>query len=216
MRRKVAVALTILALASELSAAGPKVIERQMTLSWSGDRPVLSASFEEVFDQELRKRLSSGFASRILVEVWLKERQRNVPLAQGLFQVMARYEIWEEVFIVELLGPEGPQRLLLNDLQTLVRKCGSFRELKLKPLVEIYGNLEVEVEMRVTVNPAVPGLREKVRQYLANPEGGRRLSSPRSFFGSFSRIFVSERDVQADSIFIFRSPPMRLEVAAKK
>ncbi len=200
-----------LAVAPGLRADGPRVIQRDMTLGRSGGSPTISASFEEVYDQELKKRLSSGFSSRIIVEVWLRDRQRQIPLAQGLYQVTAVYDIWEEHFVVQLLGPEGERRLVINDMAALLRACGSLKDLRLNLLMEASERTEVEAEMRVTVNPALPGLREKVRQYLANPEGGRRLGSPRSFFGSFSRIFVSERDIQADSIYIFRSPPLLLE-----
>ncbi len=182
---------------------------REMQLVIKDGRPALSVSFDEIFTLRLRHRLSSGFASRILIDIILRTSKRRTPLAHGLVQYTIIYDIWEERFNVREETPWGRRSFSIGSMKDLIRKCGSLHKLMLRPLLDLPADKLLSAEVRITVNPASREMRRKVREYLANPDGSGHIGSPRSFFGSFSRIFVSEKDIQADMVYTYRSHGIR-------
>ncbi|HUU01720.1 MAG TPA: hypothetical protein VM425_09785 [Myxococcota bacterium] len=187
-----------------------KSFSRDMQLMVKDGKPGLSVAFDEIFTPRLRHRLSSGFTSRILIDIILSMSKRRTPVAHGLVQYTIIYDIWEETFSVREETPGGNRSFGIGSMKDLIRTCGSLHELALRPLLELPKDERFLVEVRITVNPASREMRRKVREYLANPDGSGHIGSPRSFFGSFSRIFVSEKDIQADMVYTYRSPGIRL------
>jgi hypothetical protein len=84
--------------------------------------------------------------------------------------------------------------------------CSQIKRLPLQRLVELPAGTKYRLQVRIVVNPISVELRKKVREYLSNPDGSSHIGSPRSFFGSFSRIFVDEKAFQADAVHTYRSP----------
>lgn len=192
-----------------------KPIHRDVELAWQSGSLELSMVFPEVFTQRHRKRLESGFTSRILVYVQLLEQKNHTPLAQAILQYKIIYDIWEEKFFVRSEGPRGHREFRLGSMGELVKACGALDRLPLTQMVELPAGMEYRVRVHIQVNPMSEELRKKVREYLSNPDGGSHIGSPRSFFGSFSKIFVDEKAVQADAVFKFHSPKRVLPARGK-
>ncbi len=180
-------------------------IDRAMELAWRDGRARVGVQFPEVFTERLRKRLSSGFSSRLLVTAQVLSRASKKPLARGLQQVTIRYDIWEERYAVRIESLAGRRNLQVKSMDEVVRVCARLEGLELEGLPGVQTRQRSRIELRIEVNPTSPEQRQKVREYLANPDGGRAIDSPRSFFGSFSKIFVNEKDFRADAVFIYRS-----------
>lgn len=183
-----------------------KSYKRDMGLAWREGRLELSMDFPEAFTQRLRKRLSNGFTSRILIEALLNEQEKRTPVAQAIVQYTILYDIWEEKFNIRHETPEGRRDLQVSSLAELVRTCAKLDRLPLQRMVELPAETKYRLRVRIVVNPMSAGLRKKVREYLSNPDGSSHIGSPRSFFGSFSKIFVDEKAFQADAVYIYRSP----------
>lgn len=212
MRRCLPTACLLLLIASLVSAQvmERRTIKRDMEISWHQGRLRLSVDLTDVFTPRLRRRLSSGFTSRLLVQVVVREHRHHVPLARALLRCTVLYDLWEERYFVRRELPGQRRDLGLRNLAAVVKTCGHIEHLEMEPLRALPARVEVEAELRVTVNPTSPQLQRKVRQYLANPAGSSQLGSPRSFFGSFSRIFVDEKEIRADMIYTYRSPAREL------
>lgn len=179
--------------------------DQNMRLERRGDALLASFTFQEVFTERMRRRLSSGFTSRLLVKVALENRKKKM-MALGLVQYTIIYDIWEERYRVRIQGTSGRKELQVGSMKELLKACSQLKGL---PLVRDLGLNEAEryrLKVEVEVNPTSAEQRRKVRQYLANPDGRSSVGSPSSFFGSFSRIFVREQDIQADAIYTYRSP----------
>jgi len=204
--------LAVFCLAESVSAQVKegKPLKRDMELAWRAGRLELSMAFPEVFTRRHRKRLESGFTSRILVYAQLTEHNKETPLAQAVLQYKIIYDMWEEKFLIRSEGPAGHRGFQLGSMEELVKKCGALDRLPLAPLVELPTGLKYRVRVRIVVNPMSAELRKKVREYLSNPDGSSHIGSPRSFFGSFSKIFVNEKAFQADAVFKYRSLKMAL------
>jgi hypothetical protein len=180
--------------------------KREMDLAWRAGQLELSMAFPEVFTKKHRKRLESGFTSTILIYAQLLERKQGTALAQSILQHKIIYDIWEEKFTVRSEGPGGYRDFQLGSMDELIKQCGALDKLVLIPVMELPAGLKYRLQVRIVVNPMSEELRKKVRKYLSNPDGGSHIGSPRSFFGSFSKIFVDEKAFQADAVYTYRSP----------
>jgi hypothetical protein len=198
-------ALGLSALVSAQVREGKKY-KREMDLAWRAGRLELSMTFPEVFTKRLRKRLQNGFTSRILVYAQLLEAKKGTPLAQVIVQYTILYDIWEEQFFVRQDTPDGTRDLKASSMDELILTCGKLEGLPLRRMVELPAGMKYGLRVRVVVNPLSAELRKKVREYLSNPDGSSHIGSPRSFFGSFSKIFVDEKAFQADAVYTYRSP----------
>ncbi len=200
--------LAVLCLTASVSAQVKveKKYKRDMDLTWREERLELSMDFPEAFTNRLRKRLSNGFTSRILIEARLEEQKKRTPVAQAIVQYTILYDIWEEKFNIRHETPAGRRDFQASSMAELIRMCSQLKRLPLQRLVELPAGTKYRLRVRIVVNPMSAELRKKVREYLSNPDGGSHIGSPRSFFGSFSRIFVDEKAFQADAVHIYRSP----------
>ncbi len=183
-----------------------KTFTRPMDLSLNNGRLLLSLSFPEVFTARMKNRLASGFTSYVIVEILVWADKVKNPVASGVAQLIILYDIWDERYNVRLAGPWGVKNLGPRSLTELVQVCGSLAQMQLMQHQLIGEKSTLRVEAQITVNPASEEQKRKVREYMANPDGRRYIGSPRSFFGSFSRIFVNEKDIQADAVYTYRSP----------
>lgn len=190
-----------------------KIYIRDMELAWQAGRLEVSMAFPEVFTKRHRKRLESGFTSQILIYAQLAEQKKGTPLAQAILQYKIIYDMWEEKFTVRSEGPDGHRDFQLGSMEELVKECGALDKLPLTRVMELPPGMEYRLRVRVVVNPMSAELRKKVREYLSNPDGGSHIGSPRSFFGSFSKIFVDEKAFQADAVYKYHSPKKVLPAA---
>jgi hypothetical protein len=199
--------LAVLCLAVFVSAQvkEEKKYKREMDLAWREGRLELSMEFPEVFTDRLRKRLSNGFTSRILLEAILEEHKKRTPVARAVVQYTIIYDIWEEKFNVRHEGPAGRRGFQVSSMTDLIGECGKLGRLPLQRLVDLPAGMQYRLVVRIVVNPISAELRKRVREYLSNPDGSSHIGSPRSFFGSFSRIFVDEKAFQADAVYTYRT-----------
>ena len=204
------VALWGLVASAPLSAFGQvervRSFKRPMPIDVIGGQVVMSAEFPEVFGRKFKRKLASGFTSRLLISVRLKAAGKSKPVASRLVVFTILYDIWDELFAVREEGLGRRRDLQLGSLEEVMRHCGALRKMPLAALGQLRAGQRYQVDLRIEVNPTSPEQRRKVREYLANPDGGgAQLGAPRSFFGSFSKIFVSEKDIRADAVLKYRS-----------
>src|SRR5204863_3487037 len=92
------VALEALAAAWWPSAARAeeRLPERTIGLTVTARTLQLSVGLQDLFNPAARERLTSGFATRVLVRVQLLRHGDTVPLAVAFQRVEIVYDIWDE------------------------------------------------------------------------------------------------------------------------
>jgi hypothetical protein len=188
-----------------------KSFKKDIKVAKAVDSFEVSLAFPEVFNKRFKHRLSSGFTSRIFIEVLLQNTTQKQPLARTELKFTILYDIWDEQFIIRKEGLDKTVQFKLHTMKDLISKCASFKRLKLPPLVELPKSGQVQATVKIIVNPTSQKQRRKVREYLANPDGRGFVGSPRSFFGSFSKIFVGDKALQADGMYTYYSPKINLD-----
>ncbi len=209
MRARTSITAVVSLMLAGLLLQAQQMEQRRLTLKagldWKDGTFVLDARYMEVFSDNLKKRLSSGFTSTLLAEITIFGKREKEPLATGMVQCTVIYDLWEERYFVRLRSPGSIANLTQESLDEVMDTCGGVKGLRLPARRPVGRDEKLRVRLRVVVNPASPELQRKVRAYLANPGGSSLPGSPRSFFGSFSKVFVDEKELRADMIYTYVS-----------
>ncbi len=179
--------------------------ERVMQVERNSERLTVSFLCPEIFSDWFKQRLSSGFTSRVVINLQLTDQRGKTLVAQGTNQYTIRYDIWEERYAVRVEGLGVRQDLILRSMDDLVERLGAIRDLPLISLLDVSPDSRYRIQARIVINPTSPEMRRQVREYVAHPDGRSSIGVQPSFFGRFSGFFVDEKKIQADAVLTYRS-----------
>jgi hypothetical protein len=175
----------------------------------SGGQLVVSVGLQDLFGPAERQRLTSGFATRVLIRVALREQGADDPVALAFQRTEVVYDIWDEKFRVRVTRGTGPELHL--EARTAEEAIGRAATLWRLPLVEaqrVRPGAVYVIACRGDLNPISEELMSDVRRWLVQPaRGQRRVGAGDSFFGSFVSIFVNPRIEDSERQVRFLSQP---------
>ncbi|MCC6748990.1 MAG: hypothetical protein IT371_15125 [Deltaproteobacteria bacterium] len=166
---------------------------------------VVSAGFRELFDHALRKQLRSGFATTVVMRVYLYARDGGAAVAVSGQTLRAVYDLWDEVYLLRVEDARGNYYVRLRDQRQVVDRLTSFWRFPVGALARLRRGEGYFVAGVVEVNPMSPEVLAEVRRWLRNPSRQPRQVGGESFFGSFVSIFVNNKIRRAERTFKFRS-----------
>jgi len=212
--RRQALTLPALSAASALVALGvagraradEDVPERKIGLAFQPRVLQVSVGLQDLFTAASHERLTSGFATRVLVRVQLFRHGDTETLAVGYQRAEIVYDIWDEKFRVRIASSGGSERELTvaNAAQAIYAGTALVRFPVELPSPLIPGE-RYNLAFRGDLNPLSPELVGEVRRWLRQPAGAQRrpgVGGGDSFFGNFVTVFVnpqiedSERQVR--------------------
>lgn len=208
--RGAALLALLLALASGTArAAAPP--ERKIGLAFREHAVLLSVGLQDLFSPAARERLTSGFATRVLIRVQLLRGEDPEPLAVAFQRVEIVYDIWDEKFRVRTTRGPGTDRAF--DVTTVDQALWAATALVQFP-VELPQPLQrgerYTLAVRGDLNPLSPELMGEVRQWLRQPAGTQRRPGSGggdSFFGNFVTVFVNPQIEDSEHQVRFVSQP---------
>ena len=203
--RLVALLWASLALLWATPATAQRVVSKQVDFRQVGKNVTMSVGFREMFDAKLRKRLKNGFATTVVMRVYLYQEGGGRPILALARRLSAVYDLWDEQFRLKLEEPQGTRRVRLKSLSKVVDKLSSFWRFPLSRYASLSPSKRYFVAGIVEVNPMSPQLLAAVRRWLRKP--ARRQVGGDSLFGSFVSIFVNDKIRRAEKSFKFRSQP---------
>jgi hypothetical protein len=162
----------------------------------SGDGKLLvSVGLQDLITGADRERLTSGFATRILIRVYLHEEGVDDPVSVAFQRAEIVYDLWDERFRVRVTRDTG--RDSLGDARTpedaIWRTCALWH-FPVADLRRLRPGARYFVAFRADLNPISEELLADVRRWLVQPpRGQRRVGAGDSVFGSFVSIFVNPR-----------------------
>jgi len=155
----------------------------------------VSVGLPDLFGADDRDRLTSGFATRVLVRVALQEEGVAEPIAIAFQRAEIVYDIWDERFRVRLTRGTGPDvQLEARTADEAVARAASVWQLPVVERARLRAGASYVLTFRGDLNPISEELLADVRRWLVQPaRGERRVGAGDSFFGSFVSIFVNPR-----------------------
>jgi hypothetical protein len=164
--------------------------------------PNKGSPLAKLFDLAAYNALASGFASTVVIRIWLYPRNGTDPIAFVLYERKALYNLWDEVYELKLDG-----RILKEKRQAdALKHLTSIEDLPVAKLPAVPVGQELLLAMQAELNPVSKETLAEVRRWLSQGTGGG-LDRGGAFFGSFVSVFVNPKIPEADRVLRVRSQP---------
>jgi hypothetical protein len=194
--------LVALLLAAGSARADDEVFWKKGAFVEDGKLLKVSVGFRDMFDGALRERLRSGFATTVVMRVYLYQRDGGEPIAAAARTVRAVYDLWDEQFLLRTEEPGRTSNEKLRDDSKVVDRLTSTWRFPLVRLDRLNRDDMYFVAVIAELNPMSEALLAEVRRWLRNPYGQQGGSD---FFGSFVSIFVNNKIRSAERTFRLRT-----------
>ncbi len=191
--------------------AGTGSLPRRTTgVQSEGNHLAASVGLQDLFGAAEKQRLTSGFATRILIRIYLHREGGGEPLAVAFQRSEIVYDICDEKFRLRITRGTGPDTQV--EVKTVEEAIDRACHLWHFPVAEI-GVLQPGgryfLAFRGDLNPISEELLADVRRWLVQPSRGqRRVGTGDSVFGSFVSIFVNPRIEDSERQVRFLSQPI--------
>jgi hypothetical protein len=176
----------------------------------------ISVGLQDLFGATERQRLSSGFATRVLIRAAVQDESTGEPVAVAVQRAEIVYDIWDEKFSVRATRGLGAElHLAARTADEAIWRATVLTDFPLAEAKRLRPDGRYVVVVRGDLNPISEDLLVEVRRWLVQPaRGQRRLGAGDSFFGSFVSIFVNPRIEDSERQVRFVSQPFALGNAA--
>jgi len=198
-RRCLAVALAAAALSAEAAVAraapGDQIPRRTAGFGVTRGQLLVSVGLQDLFGPAERQRLTSGFATRVLIRVALEEPGADEPVAVAFQRTEIVYDIWDEKFRLRVTRGRGPEvHVEARTPDEAIARAATLWQFPLVEAGRLRPGTSYVLACRGDLNPVSEEMLSDVRRWLAQPaRGGGRVRAGDSFFGSFVSVFVNPR-----------------------
>jgi hypothetical protein len=211
MRGCAALLALAVALAGPPAWAADPLPTRTNGLHWTGRRLSVSVGVPDLIDPVHIERLSSGFATRVLIQTWLYPVDGRGAVSQSFRHTQIVYDLWGETFnvVIRTALPGPPE---VHTVKTAAEAMALATSLVDFPVGD-FGRWPVRaigrLFVRADLNPLSQDAVTELRRWLARPPAQGRLGPGDSFFGSFVSIFVNPQIEESERRIEFLSQPIQ-------
>ena len=164
----------------------------------------LTVSFRDVIDAEIARKLLSGLPTVVTMRGYVFRESGGDPIALTAKSCRIVYDLWDEVFRIQLAQPGGATSAVAVNVEGVRRFCGEAKKLPLVDRALLGSSVRYFVAMLVEVNPVSPEMLERIKRWVTRPNGSNAIGPGDSLFGSFVGLFVA-RIGDADKKLAFRT-----------
>jgi hypothetical protein len=164
----------------------------------------LTVSFRDAVDAEIAKKLASGLPTVVTMRGYVFREGGGAPVALTAKSCRVVYDLWDEVFRIQLTQPGGPASVVAVNLEGVLRNCAEARRLPLAAAALLPAGARYFVAALVEVNPVSPEMLDRIKRWVTRPNGSNAIGPGDSLFGSFVGLFVA-RIGDADRKIAFRT-----------
>lgn len=179
---------------------------RAITLERKQKWVVMTGAWADVVDDRIRRKLLSGLPTTIVARAYVyRSESSKEPVSLSIKTCRVVYDLWDEIFRIELRQGGRKRTTAAVNVDGVLRQCGQTKRMALVPLTRLAPDASHFVAMLVEVNPLSEAMLEKIKRWVARPQGAA-VGPGDSLFGSFVGLFVTQVPA-ADRVLMFRSPP---------
>ncbi|MFT3767803.1 MAG: hypothetical protein QM820_20295 [Minicystis sp.] len=164
----------------------------------------LTVSFRDVIDAEIAKKLQSGLPTVVTMRGYLFRESGGDPIALTAKSCRIVYDLWDEVFRIQLAQPGGPTSAVAVNVEGVLRNCCEAKKLPLVDRALLGSSVRYFVATLVEVNPVSQEMLDRIKRWVTRPNGSNAIGPGDSLFGSFVGLFVA-RIGDADKKLAFRT-----------
>ena len=207
---RLAVTVSVLALATAAHAEDDKPEIQRMRFVESGNDLTVSTlppgGIGKLFDAAAYESLSTGISSTVVIRIQITPRESDTPVAEQLIRRSVVYDVWDEIYSVELDQPGGTKKVKVKYRAEALKWLTAIDDLPVARLSILPFEQVFVLKMVVELNPVSKETLAEVRRWLSQGAGGG-LDRGGAFFGSFVSVFYNPKIADADRILRIRSQP---------
>jgi hypothetical protein len=114
------------------------------------------------------------------------------------------YDLWDEVFRIQLIQPGGATSAIAVNVEGVLRNCGEVKKIPLMERASMGDTTRYFVAVLIEVNPVSQEMLDRIKKWVTRPTGSTAIGPGDSLFGSFVGLFVA-RVGDADKKLAFRT-----------
>ena len=206
IRKRTALLFVLCATVASVAAADDDtpVENVKMRFVERGSELTTSVKIQKLFDAEAYQKLSSGFASTVVINTFVYPRDEKEPIAAHQLVRQVVYDLWDEDYVIRLDPNAKPIKVKYQ--AEALKLLTSVDDMAIARLDQLpYGDV-FSLQMTVLLNPVDKKTLAEVQRWLSQSTGGG-LDRGGVFFGSFVSVFVHPKIADADNVVELRSQP---------
>jgi len=206
IRKRTALLFVLCATVASVAAADDDtpVENVKMRFVERGSELTTSVKIQKLFDAEAYQKLSSGFASTVVINTFVYPRDEKEPIAAHQLVRQVVYDLWDEDYVIRLDPNAKPIKVKYQ--AEALKLLTSVDDMAIARLDQLpYGDV-FSLQMTVLLNPVDKKTLAEVQRWLSQSTGGG-LDRGGVFFGSFVSVFVHPKIEDADNVVELRSQP---------
>jgi len=203
---KLARAVVVLALVATVAAADDDRTPENVKMRFveRGSDLTASVKIPGLFDADAYQKLSSGFATTIVINTFVYPRDEKEPIAGRQIVRQVVYDLWDEVYTIRLDANAKPIKVKFQS--EALKLLTSVDDMAIARLADLPYEDVFYVRMTVLLNPVDKKTLAEVQRWLSQGTGGG-LDRGGVFFGSFVSVFVHPKIEDADNVVPLLSQP---------
>jgi hypothetical protein len=211
MRRRMTLSLLALVLVSAPALGADPLPTRTSGLHWRGHQLAVSVGVPDLIDPVHVERLTSGFATRVLIQTWLYPVEGRGPVTQSFRHTQIIYDLWGETFnvVIYTAAPGPPEVRTVKTAAEAMALATSLINFPVGDFSRLPAGATARLFVRADLNPLSQNAVTELRRWLARPPAQGRLGPGDSFFGSFVSIFVNPQIEESERRIEFLSQPIQ-------
>ena len=198
-------AFAVMFTATTALSADDDLPTRRVGISSINDALLVSFSYRDAFTEKVKKKLTSGLTTSVVVQLTLEKKGDKNPMAFWARTVEVTYDLWEEKFFVVREDDTGRRRAKVSSKKDAIDLAGILHQVALGPLSDTNSGM-YRIHVKVETNPVSKEMLETIRTWLARSRAKKSGSIASSnYFGSFVGALVDRRISQAEHTIEFVS-----------
>jgi hypothetical protein len=146
--------------------------------------------FRDLIDDEIRRKLSRGLPTTIVFTGTLFRRGLRSPVATTVQSCKITWLVWDEVYRLEMTGPEGSRTSASPTLEGVLRRCAEVKRLLVATSRELAVGIAVSLRARLQVNPVSPDVLDKIKMWVSRPARTGTAAPGDALFSTFTGLFM--------------------------
>jgi hypothetical protein len=198
MGRAVLVVLSVLLWAVELfaqtSPAPQRLPLRAAEFRW--DSPAkralyLTVGFRDAVDGEIRRKLTRGLPTTIVMTATVYAVGRTQPVATTAQTCRVTWHVWEEAYRLEVVRPgERPQPTWTTTMEGVLRRCAEGNQLLAAGAGQVPSGTALYIVAQVQINPISSDVLAKIQRWVSRPMGTGTAVPGDALFSTFTGLFL--------------------------
>jgi hypothetical protein len=165
---------------------------RDVKLAWNTSRSLVrvSVSFRDVIDSTIRRKLSRGLPTTIVLTAAVYEPGSREPLSTTAQTCKITWHVWDEVYLVELTRPGGTRSSAAITVEGVLRRCAEATDLLAGTKDQIPFGVALQLRAKVQVNPVSAEVLQKIKKWVLRPTGTGTAAPGDALFSTFTGLFL--------------------------